>query len=126
LARPKNSRLEFQNSERLALFASTNLEVVRGNLEERGMAANVKIVQRNFEPGTSAIEALMLTVIYAQGVTAEVTIVLRPCTVPNDEASIRKEIERLGNALVEAARSPGSCSPKSCAISIAPSSSLGV
>jgi hypothetical protein len=54
------------------------------------MTAKVKIVQRNFEPGTSAIEALMLTAIYAQGVTAEVTIVLRPCTVPNNEASIRK------------------------------------
>jgi hypothetical protein len=36
----------------------------------------------------------MLTAIYARGVTAEVTIVLRPCTVPNNEASIRKEIER--------------------------------
>jgi hypothetical protein len=70
------------------------------------MAAKVKIVQRNFEPGTSAIEALMLTVIYAQGVSAEATILLRPCTVPNNEASIRKEIERLGDALVTAARSP--------------------
>jgi DNA repair photolyase len=62
------------------------------------MAAQVKIVQRNFEPGTSAIEALMLTAIYAQGVTAEVTILLRPCTLPNNEVSIRKEIERLGEA----------------------------
>jgi hypothetical protein len=70
------------------------------------MAAKVKIVQRNFEPGTSAIEALMLTAIYDQGVSAEATILLRPCTVPNNEASIRKEIERLGNALVTAARSP--------------------
>jgi len=65
----------------------------------------VKIVQRNFEPGTSAIEALMLSVAYDQGVLAEATIMMRPCTVPNDEASIRKEIERLGNALVIAARS---------------------
>jgi hypothetical protein len=70
------------------------------------MAAQVKIVQRNFEPGTSAIEALMLTAIYAQGVTAEVTILLRPCTLPNNEVSIRKEIERLGEALIAAARSP--------------------
>jgi hypothetical protein len=66
----------------------------------------VKIVQRNFEPGTSAIEALMLSVAYDQGVLAEATILMRPCTVPNDQASIRKEIERLGNALVIAARSP--------------------
>jgi hypothetical protein len=70
------------------------------------MTAKVKIVQRNFEPGTSAIEALMLSVAYDQGVLAEATIMMRPCTVPNDEASIRKEIERLGNALVIAARSP--------------------
>ena len=70
------------------------------------MAAKVKIVQRNFEPGTNAIEALMLSVVYDQGVLAEATILMRPCTVPNDEASIRKEIERLGNALVTAARSP--------------------
>jgi len=48
----------------------------------------------------------MLTAIYDQGVSAEATILLRPCTVPNNEASIRKEIERLGNALVTAARSP--------------------
>ena len=66
----------------------------------------MKIVQRNFEPGTSAIEALMLSVAYDQGVLAEATILMRPCTVPNDQASIRKEIERLGNALVIAARSP--------------------
>jgi hypothetical protein len=70
------------------------------------MTAKVKIVQRNFVPGTSAIEALMLSVDYDQGVLAEATITMRPCTVPNDEASIRKEIERLGNALVRAARSP--------------------
>ena len=70
------------------------------------MTAKVKIVQQNFEPGTSAIEALMLSVAYDQGVLAEATIMMRPCTVPNDEASIRKEIERLGNALVLAARSP--------------------
>src|SRR5690242_1842649 len=48
----------------------------------------------------------MLSVAYDQGVLAEATIMMRPCTVPNDEASIRKEIERLGNALVIAARSP--------------------
>jgi|HubBroStandDraft_6_1064221.scaffolds.fasta_scaffold117064_3 hypothetical protein len=67
--------------------------------------AKVHIVQRNLHPHTNAIQALTISTNYGDGVEAEATILLRPGAVPNDEKSIRDEIERLGNALLAAAQS---------------------
>lgn len=65
----------------------------------------VKIVQRNQDVRTQALTALTITVHYGDGVEANATILLRPGVVANDEKNIRTEIERLGNALTEAAKS---------------------
>jgi hypothetical protein len=70
------------------------------------MAASVQIVQRNLDPRTNAVQSLTITVHYGDGAEAEATILLRPGVVPNEDKSIRQEIERLGDALVAAARSP--------------------
>jgi hypothetical protein len=69
-------------------------------------APKVHIVQRNLHPHTNAVQALTITVHYGNDVEAEATILLRPGAVPNDEKNIRQEIERLGSALIAAAKSP--------------------
>jgi hypothetical protein len=68
--------------------------------------AKVHIVQRSLHPHTQAIQTLLIAVPYRSGSEAEISILLRSESVPNDEKSIRDEIERLGNALLEAARAP--------------------
>ena len=66
----------------------------------------IHIVDRSLHPHTNAIQGLTITVAYGDGAQVEASILLRPGAVPNDENSIREEIERLGNALITAARSP--------------------
>lgn len=70
------------------------------------MVYKVHIAQRNLDPHSNVITGLSITTTYDEGVSAEATILLRPCVVPNDQESIRKEIERLGKALIAAAQSP--------------------
>jgi hypothetical protein len=68
--------------------------------------ASVRIIHRILERDTNIITALTIAAEYEQSASAEVTILMRPCAVPNDDKSIRLEIERLGHALIAVAQSP--------------------
>jgi hypothetical protein len=59
----------------------------------------VHIIQRHVHPDTSTVHALTISVGYGDGVEVEATIPLKPGALPNDEKSIRDEVQRLGKAL---------------------------
>jgi hypothetical protein len=66
----------------------------------------VNIVQRHLHPYTSTVHALTISVGYGDGVEVEATILLKSGALPNDDKSIRDEVQRLGKALIIAAQSP--------------------
>jgi hypothetical protein len=67
----------------------------------------VRIAQRSLDPHTNAVQSLTIAVTYGDGVQMEATILLRPRAIPNEESSIRREIQRLADALTSAALIPG-------------------
>ena len=67
----------------------------------------IRIVQRSMHPHSTALQTLTITVAYGEGAEMEATILLRPGAVPNDEGSIRLEVQRLADALATAARTTG-------------------
>jgi hypothetical protein len=71
------------------------------------MADAIHIVQKSLHPQTKAIETITITVRYGDHSEAEATILVRPGALPNDDKSIRREFERLGQALIAAAQSVG-------------------
>jgi hypothetical protein len=68
--------------------------------------AIIHIVDRNLHPHTNALQGMTVTATYGDGAEVKATILLRPGTVPNYETSIKQEFEKLGNALISAARAP--------------------
>jgi hypothetical protein len=69
-----------------------------------GSQPTIRIVQRSTHPHTGALQSLTITIPYGEGTEAEATLLLRPGALPNNEQSIREEIERLGSALMSASR----------------------
>jgi hypothetical protein len=70
------------------------------------MAETIHIAQRNLHRHTGVVQSLTVTVRYGEGLQNEATILVRPGeSLPNDDKSIRDELERLGHALIAAAQS---------------------
>jgi hypothetical protein len=65
----------------------------------------VLIVQRHLHPHTNTVQAPSIKVGYGDEVEVEATILLKPGALTNDENSIRKEVTRLGKALIIASQS---------------------